>query len=199
MRREHSVHDYRELNPDASNIAAYLHRLKETQKERYERIRETVQLVAPFFDDFLLEPVKKGDEEVIRLQWRQKGSSFPFQPWHLSDGTIRFICLATVLLQPNLPSTIVIDEPELGLHPFALAVLASLFRETATRTQLIVSTQSAPLLNHFEPEEVIVVDRESGASIFRRLEAELLKGWLEEYALGELWQKNVLDGVPSHE
>jgi predicted ATPase len=199
MRREHSVHDYRELNPDASNIAAYLHRLKETQKERYERIRETVQLVAPFFDDFLLEPSKKGDEELIRLQWSQKGSSFPFQPWHLSDGTIRFICLATVLLQPNLPSTIVIDEPELGLHPFALAVLASLFRETATRTQLIVSTQSAPLLNHFEPEEVIVVDRESGASIFRRLEAELLKGWLEEYALGELWQKNVLDGVPSHE
>jgi predicted ATPase len=201
MRREHSVHDFRSLKPDASNIAAFLYQMKnnKARAKRYERIRETIQLVAPFFDDFLLEPTQKGDEELIRLQWSQKGSSFPFQPWHLSDGTIRFVCLATALLQPDPPSTIVIDEPELGLHPFALAVLASLFRETATRTQLIVATQSAPLLNHFEPEEVIVVDRESGASIFRRLEAEPLKGWLEEYALGELWQKNVLDGVPSHE
>ena len=135
----------------------------------------------------------------MRLEWRQKGSSYPFQPWQLSDGTIRFICLATALLQPEPPSTIVIDEPELGLHPFALEVLAGLFHEASERTQLIVSTQSATLLNHFEPEEVIVVDRKDGASDFRRLDKAALCEWTKDFALGELWQKNVIDGGPAHE
>ncbi|MFA7013683.1 MAG: AAA family ATPase, partial [Desulfobacterales bacterium] len=126
-------------------------------------------------------------------------SSFPFQPWQLSDGTIRFICLAAALLQPSPPATVVIDEPELGLHPFALDVLAGLFRDASERTQLVVSTQSAGLLNHFEPDDVIVVDRELGASRFRRLDASSLAAWLEDFSLGELWQKNVFDGGPSHE
>lgn len=199
MRRDQSVRDWRELNPEASNIAAFLLYLKEWNKEHYEKIRETIHLIAPFFDDFLLEPEKQGKNEVVRLEWRQKGYSYPFQPWQLSDGTIRFICLATALLQPMPPSTVVIDEPELGLHPFALDVLAGLFRDAAERTQLIVSTQSASLLNHFEPDEVIVIDRENGASRFRRLHAESLAEWTRDYSLGELWQKNVFDGGPSRE
>ncbi len=199
MRRDHSVRDWRELNPDASNIAAFLLQLRKTYKEAYEKIIETIQLIAPFFDDFLLEPEEKGESEVVRLEWRQKGSSYPFQPWQLSDGTIRFVCLATALMQPNPPSTVVIDEPELGLHPFALDVLAGLFRDASERTQLIVSTQSAALLNHFDPDEVIVVDREEGASRFRRLDAETLSEWTQDFSLGELWQKNVFDGGPSHE
>jgi len=199
LRRDQSVRDWRELNPDASNIAAFLLRLRTRNNDTYEKIRETIQLIAPFFDDFLLEPEDKGDNEVVRLEWRQKGSSFPFQPWQLSDGTIRFICLAAALLQPSPPATVVIDEPELGLHPFALDVLAGLFRDASERTQLVVSTQSAGLLNHFEPEDVIVVDREHGASRFRRLDAASLAAWLEDFSLGELWQKNVFDGGPSHE
>lgn len=199
MRRDHSVRNWRELHPDASNIASFLLRLKMRHSEYFEKIRETIQIIAPFFDNFLLEPEKQGDNEVVRLEWRQKGSSYPFQPWQLSDGTIRFICLATALLQPDPPSTIVIDEPELGLHPFALDVLAGLMRDAAERTQLIVSTQSATLLNHFEPAEVIVVDREAGSSRFRRLDAESLAEWLKDFALGELWQKNVFDGGPAHE
>lgn len=199
MRRNHSVADWRELNPDASNIAAFLLHLRKFKKPAYNKLVETIQLIAPFLDDFLLEPEKKGENEIIRLQWRQKGSSYPFQPWQLSDGTIRFICLAAALLQPTPPSTVVIDEPELGLHPFALDVLAGLFREAAQRTQLIVSTQSATLLNHFAPEEVIVVDRVQGATRMRRLDAESLKDWTAEYTLGELWQKNVFDGGPTHE
>jgi predicted ATPase len=199
MRRSHSVRDMRELNPDASNIAAFLLRLKEKHPGYYLKIRETIQIIAPFLDDFLLEPESKGENEEVRLEWRQKGSSYPFQPWQLSDGTIRFICLATALLQPEPPSTIVIDEPELGLHPFALEVLSGLFHEASERTQLIISTQSAALLNHFEPEEVIVVDRKNGASDFRRLDSESLSEWTKDFALGELWQKNVLDGGPSHE
>lgn len=199
MRREQKIYDNRELNPNASNIAPFLLKLKQTDRQRYQRIRETIQLIAPFFDDFLLEPEKKGDEELLRLQWLQKGNTFPFQPWHLSDGTLRFICLVTSLLQPNLPSTIVIDEPELGLHPFALEVIANLFRETSEKTQLIVSTQSPTLLNHFKPHELIVVDREGNASRFRRLEEKPLQQWLEDFTLGELWQKNVFDGGPSYD
>ena len=199
MRRDHSIHDWRELNPDASNISSFLYRMKNSYGQTYQRIRETIQLIAPFFDDFILEPEKNGQEEVIRLQWRQKGSSYPFQPFHFSDGTLRFICLATALLQTLPPSSILIDEPELGLHPFALEVIANLFHETSDRTQLIISTQSATLLNHFKPSEIIVVDREGNESLFRRLEDESLRAWLEDFSLGELWQKNIFDGGPSYE
>jgi predicted ATPase len=198
MRRDFSARDFRELLPDAGNIAAFLLKMREQAGERYQRIRETIQLIAPFFDDFLLEPQLKGESELVRLEWRQKGSSFPFQPWQFSDGTIRFICLATALLQPKPPSTVVIDEPELGLHPYALEVLAQLLKESAERTQLLVSTQSAPLLNQFEPQEVVVVERAGGASHFRRLEAEPLTEWLKDYALGELLQKNVIEAGPTH-
>jgi len=175
----------------------FLLRLQDKHADAYQQIRETIQLVSPFFDDFLLEPEEQGNDQVVRLEWRQKGSRFPFQPWHFSDGTLRFICLATALLQPEPPSTMLVDEPELGLHPFALDALAGLFREAAHRGQLIISTQSAALLNHFEPNETIVVDREKGASRFRRLDAVSLAGWLKDFSLGELWQKNVLDGGPS--
>ncbi len=199
MRRHHSVRDRRELNHDASNIAAFLFFIKNYYPERYKRIIETIQFIAPFFDDFLLEPEQIGEDEVIRLEWRQKGSSYPFQPSHFSDGTIRFICLTTALLQPTPPSTILIDEPELGLHPFALDVLAGMFKDASERTQIIVSTQSATLLNHFEANQVIVVDRQAGASRFRRLDQDLLAEWLKEFALGELWQKNIFDGGPSNE
>lgn len=159
MRRGQSIHDWREFRPDASNIAAFLLRLKTTNLPRYQRIIETVQLIAPFFEDFILEPEEKGSERVVRLEWRQKGDSYPYQPWHLSDGTIRFLCLATALLQPSPPATIIIDEPELGLHPFALEVLAGLIREASEKGQLIVSTQSASLLNYFEPEESTTSNR----------------------------------------
>ncbi len=197
MRRDCSARDYRELRADAGNVAAFLLKMRDESGVRYQRIRETIQLIAPFFDDFLLEPQMKGDSELVRLEWRQKGSSFPFQPWQFSDGTIRFICLATALLQPNRPSTVIIDEPELGLHPYALEVLAQLLKESAQRTQLVISTQSAPLLNQFEPQEVVVVERLEGASHFRRLEAEPLAEWLKDYSLGELLQKNVIEAGPT--
>jgi predicted ATPase len=136
--------------------------------------------------------------ELSRLQWRQRGSTFPFQPWKLSDGTIRFICLATALLQPKPPSTIVIDEPEMGLHPVALEALDALIHETSQRTQLILSTQSAPLLDHFESEHVIVVERSESASVFRRLERDDLGHWITDYSPGQLVWKNVIETRPSH-
>ena len=126
-RRDQSVRDRRELNPDASNIAAFLLRLQKQNTKTYAKIVETIRLIASFFDEFILQPEENGGNEFVRLEWRQKGSMFPFQPWQLSDGTFRFICPATALLQPDPPSTVVIDEPELGLHPFALDVLAGRF------------------------------------------------------------------------
>lgn len=199
MRRDQSVRDWRELQPNAGNIASFLYRLKSIHSDHYEQVRYHIQLIAPFFDDFILEPQQGGSAELIRLEWQQKGSPTPLQPYQFSDGTIRFICLATALLQPNPPHTIVIDEPELGLHPFALNVLAKMLRQASGRTQIVVSTQSSALLDAFEAEDVVVVDREAGASTFHRLDAGSLKEWLEEYGLGQIWQKNVFKGGPSPE
>ena len=131
----------------------------------YDLIRDTVRLIAPFFDDFLMRPQKKGPNDQVRLEWLQTGSDFPFQPNQLSDGTIRFICLATSLLQPRPPATIVIDEPELGLHPYAISILADLIKSGSERTQVIISTQSPTLLDYFDPGEIVVVSRQNGGHI----------------------------------
>jgi predicted ATPase len=114
----------------------------------------------------------------------------------LSDGSIRFICLVTALLQPDPPSTIIIDEPELGLHPYAITLLASLLRSASTRMQVIVSTQSVPLVDEFSVDDLIIVEREQGDTVFKRLDEEELQTWLEDYTLGELWEKNILGGRP---
>jgi predicted ATPase len=197
MRREQADQDAQYLRFDASNIAAFLFVMRETKNPEYVLIRDTIRLVAPFFDDFLLKPRKNGNGSKLALDWHQKGSDFPFQAWHLSDGTLRFICLATALLQPDPPPTIVIDEPELGLHPHALEVLAGLLQKASQRVQVIVSTQSAPLLSQFEPEDVITVCRKDGASVFGRLDRKDLADWMKEYTLGELWQKNVVEAGAS--
>ncbi len=183
MRRRQSAHDWRELRPDASNIAAFLLNLKKRHDNVYSLVRDTIRLIAPFFDDFILEPEERGGEEKIWLQWTQKGSGYPFQPNQFSDGTIRFICLATALLQPAPPSAIVIDEPELGLHPYAITLLSDLIHAAAERTQLVVSTQSPTLLDHFEPDKIIVVSRQKGRSTLARLNTAELEEWLAEYSI----------------
>lgn len=199
MRRDQPLRDWQRFRHDASNIAPFLLNLAEGERGNYALIRDTVRLIAPFFDDFLLRPQRKGANEQVRLEWQQKGSDIPFQPNQLSDGTIRFICLATALLQPQPPATIVIDEPELGLHPYAIAILADLIRSASERTQVLVSTQSPTLLDYFEPEEIIAVNRSNSQSTFKRLEADELTAWMEDYSVGELWQKNVVRGGPNNE
>jgi len=199
MRRDQSLRDWQKFRHDASNIAAFLCNLKEDEEGSYDLIRDTVRLIAPFFDDFLLRTQTKGSNEQVRLEWQQKGSDVPFQPSQLSDGTIRFICLATALLQPEPPATIVIDEPELGLHPYAISMLADLVKSASERTQVIISTQSPTLLDYFEPNEIVVVNRHQGRSIFERLDANALSAWMDDYSVGELWQKNVVRGGPTNE
>ncbi len=183
------------LRPDAGNLAAFLYRLRETQRETYRNIVDAVRMVAPFFDDFDLRPDRLNPEK-IRLEWRERGSDSYFNAAALSDGTLRFISLATLLLQHELPTTVLLDEPELGLHPYAITMLAELLGSASERTQVVVSTQSVTLVNQLSPEDVIVVDRPEGESTFRRLSSDEIASWLSDYSLGELWEKNVLGGRP---
>lgn len=183
------------LKPDAANLAAYLYLLKHQFPNHYRQIVSTVRLVAPFFDDFVLRPLPENQNK-IRLEWRELGSDNYFDSSYFSDGTLRFICLTTLLLQPQLPSLVIIDEPELGLHPYSINVLADLLSATATKTQVLVSTQSVSLVNQFQPEDIIVVDRQGAESVFSRLDSAGLEDWLTEYSLGELWEKNVIGGRP---
>jgi predicted ATPase len=198
---ENQINDNEYLRPDGRNLAAFLYRIRQVDPAVYAKIRDVVRLGAPFFGDFKLRPMPENPD-LIRLEWLQKGSDYPFLASQLSDGTLRFICLAAALLPNNFvfSPTVLFDEPELGLHPYALTLLASLFEQAARQNrQVIVSTQSAQLLNECSPEDVIVVDRTQGESVFRRLDSAQLSGWLEDYTLGELWQKNVLGGRPRNE
>ncbi len=171
MRRSDIIENNKELQPDAGNIAPYLLMLKNNHTDSYQTIVQTIRLVAPFFDDFILDIEKNPDNgaQTVKLMWKQKGSDYPMQPYHFSDGTLRFICLVTALLQPSLPSTILIDEPELGLHPYAIEIFAELVQAATQKTQVILSTQSPTLVDYFTPNDIVVVDREQGGSTFHRL------------------------------
>jgi len=197
MRKTAKV-DYNEfLRADGSNLAAFLYYLREKHNDFYSLIQRTVQRVAPFFDDFRLNPLRlqPGD---LKLEWRHKASDQYFDASSLSDGTLRFIVLTTLFLQPKeyRPSVILVDEPELGLHPYAIEMLASLIRQASVDTQVIVSTQSSLLLDHFEPEDVLVANRVEGGAQITRLDPARLAEWLEDYSLGQLWEKNELGGRP---
>ncbi len=189
------IEDNHSLRPDGGNLAAFLYMLSKRYPGQYENIQDSIRLVAPFFDRFVLEPSRLNPDK-IRLEWKHKGTSDYFNASSLSDGTLRFMCLATLLLQPELPSIILLDEPELGLHPYAVNVLASLLRSASKDSQVIVATQSVTLVNQFEPEDIVVVDRDEEQSTFRRLEKSQISEWLEEYGLGDLWEKNILGGRP---
>ncbi len=200
MKRTAQVDDNRFLRGDGSNLAAYLYFLRVKHSKAYELIRSTIQHVAPFFVDFVLEPLRLN-EQTLKLEWRHAGSDSYFTASAFSDGTLRFIALATLLLQPAelRPSVILIDEPDIGLHPFAIAMLASMVKRASLETQVIVSTQSPTLLDHFAPEDVLVADRVDGGTQLRRLNSSELASWLEDYSLGQLWEKNELGGFPASE
>jgi predicted ATPase len=197
LRRDCFIDANRFLYPDAANLPAMLYLYKERYPTAYRRIAAAVKAVAPFFDDFVLEPLRLNPKNIA-LHWRAKGAEYDFGPHQLSDGTLRAIALFTLLLQPeeDLPGLIVLDEPELGLHPAALAVFADLVKSAAQHSQLLIATQSAALIDHFEVDDIITVNLRDGGSTFERLDPERLKEWLAEYALSELWERNVIGGGP---
>ena len=200
MKKTADVNDNRHLRPDGSNLAAFLFLLRNQYPESYGLISRTVRQGAPFFEGFQLEPQLLNPNK-IQLEWRHAGTDAYFDASSLSDGTLRFMALATLFLQPEgfRPSVILVDEPELGMHPYAITLLASLMKQAAVETQVIVSTQSSLLLDHFEPEDVLVADRIDGGTQLTRLDKVELQPWLEEYSLGQLWEKNELGGRPKRE
>lgn len=195
VKRTSDIDDNQVLKEQADNLAAFLYWMQERQPDHFNNIQDTIRQVAPFFDEFRLQP-SKLNESKIKLEWKEKSSDAYFNASSLSDGTLRFICLATLLLQPQLPSVVLLDEPELGLHPAAVTLLADLLASASTRTQVIAATQSVTLVNQFTPSDVWTVDRSDNQSVFRRLNEEDMSSWLEDYGLGELWEKNILGARP---
>lgn len=191
------VADNRYLREDMSNLAAFLYWLKKGQTDEYRRVVETIRLAAPYFDDFVLEP-SRLNKKRIRLEWKQRGTDAYFDADSFSDGTLRFVCLTTLLSQPRfgMPTLMLIDEPELGLHPLAIRLLAEMLDAASKHTQILVATQSVTLLDQFPIEEIIVAENVGNASQFRRLKPEDYAAWLENFSVGELWEKNVIGGRP---
>ena len=199
IRRYHYIGDAGYLRHDAGNLAAYLYVLEQTRPGCYRRIVDTVRLVFPTFDDFSLAPSPTNAREII-LNWREQDrTGHLFGPHQLSDGSLRFMALATLLLQPpeKLPNVIILDEPELGLHPYAISVLAAMVRSAATQVQVVLATQSPRLVDEFEADDIVVLEAKgSSGTKCQRPKPDDLAEWLEEYSLGELWEKNHFGGRP---
>ena len=195
VKQVQDIEDSKVLYMDAGNLAPYLYWMKQHFPDHFDAIESSVRQIAPFFDRFELSP-SRNNSEKIRLEWREKGWEQNLNPNLLSDGTLRFMCLATLLLQPELPSMILLDEPELGLHPAAIKQLAELLKEAAQRTQLFVATQSVTLINQLDLADVFVADRIDGATKLHQFTEEELSQWVDRYSIGELWEKNLIGGKP---
>ena len=195
VKQTSDIEDCHFLRSDASNLGAFLYFLERKHPRHFAEIVEVIRLAAPFFDGFNLAPSRLNPDK-IRLEWKDKHGDGYFNAHDLSDGTLRFICLATLLLQPQLPAVILLDEPELGLHPAALNMLVALMEKCTLKTQILAVTQSVTLINQLEPSQVWIAEQQNGATEFHHPAQCALELWLDEFALGELWEKNVLGGRP---
>ena len=195
MRGDCNINDNAYLRDNGSNLAAYLYSLMQNDEKTFRLIEGVIRSIAPYFKGFKLRP-DANNKESIRLEWEEKGTDMYLNGYSFSDGTLRFIALATLLLQSNPPEIIIIDEPELGLHPAAINKLAELAKRASLKSQIILSTQSTNLLNCFDVEDIIVVDRADNQSVFRHLSGEELEKWMDDYnmSISDLWEKNMIGG-----
>lgn len=195
MRGDCNINDNECLRDNGSNLAAYLYYLMQNDEKAFRFIEGVVRSVAPYFKGFKLRPDANNNNK-IRLEWEEKDTDMYLDGYSFSDGTLRFIALATLLLQPNKPEVIIIDEPELGLHPAAINKLAEMVKSASVKSQIILSTQSTNLVNCFDVDDIIVVDRSDSQSVFRHLSGEELGKWMDDYNLtiSDLWEKNMIGG-----
>ena len=196
LRKPSSLTDNSTLRVDGGNLASFLYYLQEKHPSYFSQIEAVIRMIAPYFERFDLHPDRFNDT-VIKLEWlTEQHPDIPLNSTHLSDGTLRFMALATLLMQPFPPEVIIIDEPELGLHPFAINVLAGLIRKASAKSQVIISTQSVALVSNFDVADIITVDRRDNQSVFSTLDTDKLSHWIEDFSLGELWEKSIINGQP---
>lgn len=197
MRGGSTVDSAHYLQSEAQNLASFIFYLKRNYPNSYNRIVSYVREVVPQFRDFYLEP----ERNYISLKWTDTSpNDYVLSAHQFSDGSIRFIALATLLLQPEatMPHVIIIDEPELGLHPYAIDQLTEMIKDAALHAQIIVATQSPAIIDGFSADDVTIIERDpaSQSTVARKLNAEDYKEWLDEYTLSELWDKNIIGGRP---
>ena len=172
---------------------------QEEGEKYYQRILRYIRMALPQFQDFVLEPSPRN-ENYILLNWLENGSEYLFGPHQISDGSLRFMALATLLLQPpkTLPNVIILDEPELGLHPAAVSLLTGMIKAASLHSQILLATQSTRFIDDFEASDIVIVERNEArrCSTYRKLDESKLSEWLERYSISELWEKNVIGGRP---
>ncbi|MBI2299394.1 MAG: AAA family ATPase, partial [Armatimonadetes bacterium] len=178
------------LLPDASNLAPVLNEFEDHPRERRE-IRDRLQQFLPGVEDFYT----RTEGGTIQVYLRERGLESGIAATRLSDGTLRYLLLLSVLCHPDPPPLVCIEEPEIGLHPDVLPTVAELLVSAAERTQLIVTTHSDALLcSPILPEHVVVCERDAEGSHLRRLEPEALRSWLRDYTLGDVWRMGEIGG-----
>ena len=195
FKKRWDVEDNNTLRTHGGNLASVLYRLEHEDNRRFESICRHITRVLPVFDRFQI------DESYGRvlLRWKAKGTDKTFGAHLTSDGSLRFFALVTLLNLPRemLPDVLLLDEPELGLHPVAVALIGNMVKALAGDLQIIVATQSPLLVDVFDLDEIIVLDLHNSRSTFRRLDASTYHEWLDDsFTPGELWQKNLLGGRP---
>jgi predicted ATPase len=177
---------------DGEDLAPFLYSLRETSHERFVAVEDALRAAFPGFESLSFPVVAAG---MIAMTWKDKSFRNPFHMSELSEGTLRFLWLASLLQSPSLSTITMIDEPEVSLHPELLALLADLMREASNRTQIIVATHSDRLVRFLEPKEIMVMDiEEDGASSMSWADSLDIEAWLAEYSLDEAWQMGVIGG-----
>jgi predicted ATPase len=176
---------------NGEDLAACLYYRRETDSYQFEVIEDTLKSAFPDFEKLNFPPVAAG---TLAMTWKDKNFYQPFYMNQLSEGTLRFLWLTTLLLSKDLTAITLIDEPEVSLHPQLLSLLADLLREASRRTQLIVATHADRLVRALKPNEVLVCDQEEGLTTMKWGDSFDLERWMSDYTLDELWAMNIFGG-----
>ena len=186
--------DNNRLRSDGGNLAAVLLRLEREDVKRFDLICRHIARILPVFDRFTIDEAHGR----VQLRWKAKDTDRTFGAHLTSDGSLRFFALVTLLNLPPemMPDVLLLDEPELGLHPAAITLVGSMIQAATKQRQVLVATQSPLLVDCFDLDEIVVFDLDGDETVFQRLNPEEYQSWLQDFTPGELWQQNLLGGRP---